>query len=45
MALDGFPIYGPNDENGVELTTADLDECHGRYVDGQYRYHTTSAGS
>ncbi len=29
-ALDGFGLYGPYDENGVELTTADLDECHGR---------------
>lgn len=29
-ALDGFGIYGPLDENGVELTNDDLDECHGR---------------
>ncbi|XP_022098316.1 uncharacterized protein LOC110983391 isoform X2 [Acanthaster planci] len=42
VALDGFPIYGPIDENGVELTSADLDECHGRFVDGKYRYHTTA---
>ncbi|XP_011680344.2 uncharacterized protein LOC105445904 [Strongylocentrotus purpuratus] len=41
VALDGFPIYGPNDENGNELYTADLDVCHGRYVDGNYRYHIT----
>nr|XP_054773308.1 uncharacterized protein LOC129281390 [Lytechinus pictus] len=41
VALDGFPIYGPNDENGNELYSADLDACHGRYVDGNYRYHIT----
>ena len=29
-ALDGFGIYGPRDENGVELSSDDLDECHGR---------------
>lgn len=29
-ALDGFGIYGPYDENGHVLTSADLDECHGR---------------
>lgn len=29
-ALDGFGIYSGYDENGKELTNADLDECHGR---------------
>lgn len=29
-ALDGFGIYSLFDENGRELTNADLDECHGR---------------
>lgn len=29
-ALDGFGIFGPYDENGHLLTSADLDECHGR---------------
>lgn len=29
-ALDGFGIYSAFDENGHELTNADLDECHGR---------------
>jgi hypothetical protein len=29
-ALDGFGIYSLYDENGRELTNADLDECHGR---------------
>jgi hypothetical protein len=28
-AIDGFGIYGPY-ENGRQLTTADLDACHGR---------------
>ncbi|XP_071808822.1 uncharacterized protein [Asterias amurensis] len=42
VALDGFPIYGPIDENGNTLTSDDLDECHGRYVNGEYRYHTTA---
>ncbi|HEV3451532.1 MAG TPA: YHYH protein [Acidimicrobiia bacterium] len=28
-ALDGFGIFSPYDDNGKELTTADLDVCHG----------------
>jgi hypothetical protein len=28
-AFDGFGIYGPRDADGNELTSADLDECHG----------------
>jgi hypothetical protein len=28
-ALDGFGIYSPYDQNGRELTSADLDACHG----------------
>jgi len=28
-ALDGFGIFSPYDENGKELTTNDLDQCHG----------------
>ncbi|XP_052076500.1 uncharacterized protein LOC127714481 [Mytilus californianus] len=42
VALDGFPIYGPNasDVNSL-LTSTDLDECHGREVNGAYRYHAT----
>jgi hypothetical protein len=28
-ALDGFGIYSPYDAEGRELTTRDLDECHG----------------
>ncbi|XP_071827083.1 uncharacterized protein [Apostichopus japonicus] len=43
VAFDGFAIYGPNDENGNRLTSADLDECHGRTnSDGVYQYHTTT---
>ena len=29
-AVDGFGIYGPRDENGNELSSDDLDACHGR---------------
>ena len=29
-AIDGFGIYGPRDENGHALSSADLDACHGR---------------
>jgi hypothetical protein len=28
-ALDGFGIFSPYDKNGKELTTANLDACHG----------------
>lgn len=28
-AIDGFGVYGPRGENGVPVTNADLDECHG----------------
>ena len=28
-ALDGFGIFSPYDEDGRELVSADLDECHG----------------
>lgn len=44
VAFDGFPIYGPNvsDIPGRWLTSDDLDSCHGRTVNGQYRYHVTT---
>ncbi|CAK8696719.1 unnamed protein product [Clavelina lepadiformis] len=43
VALDGFPIYGPYDETGRKLTSADLDECHGTYDRRHnYRYHLTT---
>ncbi len=41
FAMDGYPIYGNKDENGQNLTSVDLDACHGRTVNGQYRYHVT----
>eukprot|EP00794_Sanderia_malayensis_P008617 gene8617-9547_t len=44
VALDGYPIYGPNvSDLAREITTADLDECHGRTsaINGvtAYRYY------
>ncbi len=45
--LDGFPVYGP-EENGVTLTSSDLDAYHGHshstteFPNGIYHYHTTS---
>ena len=42
VAMDGFPIYGPlASAEGRELTSQDLDECHGREERGQYRYRIT----
>lgn len=42
FAIDGLPIYGPNASDKAELLrSADLDLCHGRYVNGLYRYHIT----
>ncbi|HEX7645579.1 MAG TPA: YHYH protein [Burkholderiaceae bacterium] len=48
-AADGFGIYGNLGQDGVALTNADLDECHGHThaitVNGvtvnQYHYHAT----
>jgi hypothetical protein len=45
--LDGFPVYGPR-ENGVTLTSANLDTNHGHssatkdYPGGIYHYHITA---
>lgn len=45
--LDGFPVYGPK-ENGVLLTTANLDAYHGHigatadYPNGIYHYHISA---
>lgn len=47
--LDGFPIYGEHDADGVVITPDDLDECNGHfgatpeYPEGIYHYHTTEA--
>jgi hypothetical protein len=44
-AMDGFGIYGPRGENGIQLTNANLDVCHGHKGwinwDGKsvYMYH------
>lgn len=39
-AFDGFPLYGPYNEDGA--LPKDLDECNGRIgYDGTYRYHVT----
>ncbi|MGL4177581.1 MAG: YHYH protein, partial [Dermatophilaceae bacterium] len=48
-ALDGFGLYGPKDDGGVEVRSADLDECHGHVgpvlwdgtVREMYHYHLT----
>gem|GEM_PF-589019 len=47
VLLDGFPVYGPV-ENGVTLTSSDLDEYHGHFgptkefPEGIYHYHFTA---
>ena len=48
-ALDGYPITGPRGANGVTMTNARLDACHGHthalVIDGKrvvtYHYHAT----
>ncbi|MGL5853414.1 MAG: YHYH protein, partial [Phycicoccus sp.] len=48
-ALDGFGLYGPKDDGGAEVRSADLDACHGHVGpvlwDGEvremYHYHLT----
>jgi len=42
IALDGFPVYGPYDENMQPVLTEHLDECHGKEVNGHYRYHMST---
>ncbi len=47
--VDGFGIYGPRGEDGQELSSADLDECHGHThkiewngkMVNMYHYHVT----
>lgn len=47
LLADGFPVYGPM-ENGVVLTSDDLDDYHGHYAatkefpDGIYHYHISA---
>jgi hypothetical protein len=46
--LDGFPVYGPQEENGKTLVSSDLDVYHGHthatvdFPKGIYHYHFTS---
>ena len=48
-ALDGFGIFGYRGEDGTDMTTAELDECHGHTHEitwdeqqtGMYHYHMT----
>ena len=46
VLLDGYPVYGP-EENGEEITNAELDEFHGHFgatkdfPEGIYHYHFT----
>jgi hypothetical protein len=45
VLIDGFPIYGPNGDNGLPPT--DLDACGGHSGDGTglgYHYHTRTYG-
>ena len=41
VAMDGYPIYGPIDDNGDEIKSKDLDLCHGRLENGFYVYRMT----
>jgi hypothetical protein len=46
--LDGFPVYGPEEENGTAVTSSELDVYHGHthatvdYPNGIYHYHFTN---
>ncbi len=46
--LDGFPVYGPQEENGTTVTSSMLDVYHGHthattdYPSGIYHYHFTA---
>jgi YHYH protein len=46
--LDGFPVYGPQEENGTVVTSTMLDAYHGHshttvdYPNGIYHYHFSS---
>ncbi|KAK3094850.1 hypothetical protein FSP39_007021 [Pinctada imbricata] len=41
VAVDGFPIYGPRISETDEISEDELDICHGKYVNGAYRYYVT----
>ncbi len=46
--LDGFPVYGPQEENGTTVMGSNLDVYHGHthatvdFPNGTYHYHFTS---
>jgi hypothetical protein len=46
--LDGFPVYGPMEENGTIVNNSNLDAFHGHihatadFPNGIYHYHFTS---
>ena len=46
--LDGFPVYGPQEENGTTISSSDLDAYHGHshatidFPNGIYHYHFTA---
>lgn len=46
--LDGFPVYGPQEENGTTVVSSQLDAYHGHthatvdYPSGIYHYHFTT---
>lgn len=46
--LDGFPVYGPQEENGATVISSDLDSYHGHthatvdFPNGTYHYHFTA---
>lgn len=46
--LDGFPVYGPQEENGTVVKSSSLDVYHGHthatvdFPNGTYHYHFTS---
>ena len=41
-AADGYAIHGPIGVLGAELSSADLDVCHGHRHGGRYHYHATA---
>jgi YHYH protein len=46
--MDGFPVYGPNEESGKAVANSDLDVYHGHthttvdFPNGTYHYHFTA---
>ena len=46
--LDGFPVYGPQEENGTTVVSSGLDAYHGHthatidFPNGIYHYHFTA---